>query len=99
MEKLAIITFMLCVLVFLLTVLDFAALHDIRRDYVSRFILDHLDMRLSGELPSWTGTPGEWRIVTASLSVRLIFLIPNMVVLAYVIRKSLKEKNVTRQIS
>ena len=77
------IALLLCVVVLLFTLLDFAALHDIKQDYVSKGILDYLNMTLLSDLPGWTATTGEWQVVTASFWLRLLFLILNTFVLGY----------------
>jgi hypothetical protein len=76
------------VLVIVLTILDFAALHDIRRDYVSPHVLEHLEIDIAGKLPHWTATEGEWRAISLSFLLRSIFLVLNIMVLAYIYRKA-----------
>ena len=80
-QILAVISLVLCVLVFLLTIGDFLALHDIGNDYVSKEILTYLDVSLSKELPEWTATKGEWRLVELSWIMRMGFLPVNAVTL------------------
>jgi len=74
------------ILIFFLTVFDFIALHDIKNDYVSRHILDSLNITLSGSLPFWTSTTIEWQIVTISFYSRLIFIIANIIIVVMFIR-------------
>ncbi|GEM_PF-1015641 len=81
------ITILLCAAVLLLTILDFAALHDIKHDYVSSFMLNHLKTKLSDDLPEWTEARGEWRLVSLSLYLRFLFLVLNMFVLVRFFRK------------
>ena len=60
MKKLHTITvfvLIFCVLVFVLTLLDFAALHDIKQDYVSKEILDYLN---DGFFQGTQVVPSEW---------------------------------------
>ena len=68
-------------LVFLLTILDFLALHDIQNDYVSSEALTHLQISTSAPLPAWTATQGEWQVVSVSLLVRILFLLANLLLL------------------
>ena len=75
-----VVAVVLCAFGFLLTVFDFLALHDIRNEYVSTRILNHLDITLSEELPEWTATRGEWDIVRISHLFRFAFYIFCMVV-------------------
>ena len=81
----AIFVLILCIFVFLLTLLDFAALHDIKQDYVSKKILNYLNLTLSDDLPDWTSTTGEWQIVKFSFYLRFIFFIVNIILLALII--------------
>ena len=82
-----IITLLFCGLILILTVLDFAALGDIKQDYVSEYILNDLKISLSEDLPNWTSTQGECYMVSLSLYLRFIFLILNMGLLAFFYRK------------
>ena len=80
------ITFVCCIIVILFTVLDFLCLHDIRRDYVSSYILEDQGVGQGTELPEWTETKGEWRILTLSYSLRVLFLIMIMILLLHYIK-------------
>ncbi len=80
-------TLVLGIFVLLLTILEFLALHDIKNEYVSAEILKHLQISLSNELPRWTSTTGEWRIVTISWLLRFIFLASTIVVLTLCCRQ------------
>lgn len=74
-KTIAVILMVLCVIGFLFTIADFLALHDIRNEYVSTGILNHLNITLSDDLPEWTATQGEWEIVRVSYLFRAIFFI------------------------
>ena len=65
----------LCVIGFLLTLCDFLALNDIKKEYVSTRILERLNITLSEDLPEWTSTKGEWIVVRISYFFRLFFFI------------------------
>ena len=80
LKILTLITILFCMFVFILTILDFAALHDIKQDYLSRHILNYLGINISNDLPDWTSTAGEWRVVTMSLYLRSLFFILNTTV-------------------
>ena len=82
-------------LVMVLTILDFAALHDIRQDYVSPHVLEHLEIDIAGDLPHWTATQGEWQAVSLSFLLRSIFLVLNIMVLAYIYRKTALDRGLT----
>jgi hypothetical protein len=74
-KKIVMIIVALCVIGFLLTLCDFLALHDIKKEYVSTRILERLNITLSEDLPEWTETKGEWRVVKISYFFRLFFFI------------------------
>jgi hypothetical protein len=86
---------LLCVLVFILTILDFAALHDIKRDYISQYILKYLEISPPRDLPNWTSTEGEWYIVSVSLYLRFLYFLLNMGILGYYYRKVISNKTGT----
>jgi hypothetical protein len=86
LRALARLTFVLCVLAFLLTIGDFLALHDISRDYVSSQVLRSLNTSLAENLPAWTGTGLEWTVVRVSFIFRAGFLLVNAVTLAFLAR-------------
>jgi hypothetical protein len=71
--------------VLVLTLGDFLALHDIRREYVSEEILNSLGVSLSAELPTWTATSGEWAMVELSYLTRFAFLIFNLITLSVLV--------------
>jgi hypothetical protein len=92
-----IVTFLFCLLVFILTILDFAALHDIKKDYVSKHILDYLEISPSKDLPDWTATKGEWSIVSVSLYLRFLFFILNIALLVCFYRKIISNKDINSE--
>jgi len=95
MKNLKIITtiaLILCILVFLLTITDFMALHDIRNDYVSKKAIEHFEIANSGDLPDWTNTPMEWQLVKFNFVSRFLFFIFNIVVFFLLIRKFRQQK-------
>ena len=65
----------LCIMAFLLTIFEFLALQDIHHEYVSTSVLEKLEITLSGDLPDWTSTKGEWGIVRISYLFRFAFFI------------------------
>jgi hypothetical protein len=82
MYWLAGVTLVATLVVVTLTLGDFLALHDIRNEYVSADILKSLGVNLSGDLPDWTATAGEWRLVQVSYLARAAFLILNAITLS-----------------
>jgi hypothetical protein len=62
-------------LALLLTISDYLALHDIWQDYLSPHIVEYLGIKFSKEIPGWTETRGEWRMVAVSLFSRFFFFI------------------------
>jgi hypothetical protein len=95
LKTITLITLLSCVLVFILTILDFAALHDIKQDYISRYILNYLKINISNDLPNWTSTEGEWHVVSLSLYLRFLFFILNISVLVYFYRYVISNKSRT----
>jgi hypothetical protein len=75
-------------LIFALTLIDFLALHDIGKDYLSSETLEVLG--ISTALPAWTATEGEWQILTISFVLRVLFLLSNIFLLWYLLRKEEK---------
>ncbi|MDF1548148.1 MAG: hypothetical protein P1P88_10030 [Bacteroidales bacterium] len=88
LKNITTIALILTVLVFLLTIADFLALHDIRNDYVSKKIITSI----SQTLPAYTNTSGEWQVVNISFISRFLFFIFNVGVLLLILRKSGKQK-------
>lgn len=81
----------LCFIGFLLTIFEFLALHDIHSEYVSTGILKRLNISLSGDLPDWTSTKGEWGIVRVSYFFRFVLFVFCVIVL-YKVAAGLKNK-------
>ena len=73
-----------------LSVVDFAALHDIRKDYVSQEVFKTLGIDLPEGLPSWTDTALEWAAVEASCAIRLVMILLNVVFLL-ILRKEVRQ--------
>ncbi len=86
-QKLLTASLIFCIIVLLMTLIDMAAYHDIAKDYVSTSVLDSLDITLSGDLPDWTATKGEWDLVNVSWLSRILFFILNIVVLSRCLNK------------
>ena len=74
-KKIVAIIVVLCVIGFLLTLCDFLALHDIKKEYVSTSILERLNITLSEDLPEWTSTKGEWNVVRINYFFRVFFFL------------------------
>ena len=77
-------------LVFILTIGDFLALHDINKDYISIERLEALGVFTS--LPAWTATEGEWQIVMISFIARFLFLLLNILLLWTLLKKEKAEQ-------
>ncbi|MBU4331071.1 MAG: hypothetical protein ABIK95_10610 [Acidobacteriota bacterium] len=86
-QKIASVIKVLCVIGFLLTIFDFLALHDIFNEYVSLSILKSLNITLSGELPDWIATKGEWGIVRINYLFRFAFFIFCAVMMSILVSK------------
>lgn len=81
------LTLVLCILIFIISVFEILALHDIHADYVSSRALQYVGATLSKNLPTWTSTTGEWQIVKAGLLARFIFLMLSAAVLILCIKR------------
>lgn len=85
-KKLIYFSLLLSAIMFILTIGDFLALHDIYKDYVSTEILDYLNVTLDKELPAWTNTEGEWSLVTFGFISRFGLLVVNLIILGLSVR-------------
>ena len=68
-----------------LTFVDFLALADIHKDYISTEVLEYLQLDISKELPGWTSTELEWGWIRISLLIKttlIIFIIISLVKVA-----------------
>ncbi|MEN4013722.1 MAG: hypothetical protein AB1453_00535 [Chloroflexota bacterium] len=63
-----------------LSLLEYLALTDIQSDYVSRSVLEQINIP-AANLPAWSATPGEWQMVTAARLASLGFLLFNTLIL------------------
>ncbi len=79
------------ILVFLLTILDFLALHDIAKDYLSKEALDTAG--ITAFVPAWTATEGEWLVVQISFFVRVTFLLVNLIFLWVLLRSKISKED------
>ncbi len=61
-----------CFLFLVLTIGDFAMMHDIHYSYVSQSAFDHIDITLPTSLPEWTNTTGEWNSLYWSHFLKLL---------------------------
>ena len=98
LRLLATVTLITGLLVLVITVLDFLALTDISREYVSQSVLDGLNITLSSKLPEWTDTRGEWQVVAFSLYSRVGFLILNTITLWLCMRRFKHHEDVASQL-
>jgi hypothetical protein len=79
----------------LLTVLDYLALHDIYKDYVSAAVLSQLNIALPIELPAWTNTQLEWNAVTINYLVKTGVTVINLILIVMI--RNLVRKNDVKQ--
>jgi len=87
MKVVLLIAILLCVL----TILDYLALHDIYKDYVSKAVLISLNIVVPKELPAWTNTELEWSMVTINYIMKTLVTIINIILIVIVrnmVRKS-----------
>jgi hypothetical protein len=79
----------------LLTVLDYLALHDIYKDYVSAAVLSYLNIALPVQLPAWTNTQLEWNAVTINYLVKTTLTVINLILIVMI--RNLVRKNEVKQ--
>lgn len=77
----------LSLLLLSLTFVDFLALADIHKDYVSRNVLELLSTDISNELPDWTSAKFEWAWIRISLIVKTVIVIVVLVALVKAAKK------------
>jgi hypothetical protein len=83
-----------------LIVLDYLALHDIYKDFVSKAVLSSLNIALPKELPAWTNTELEWYMVTINYLLKTLLAIMNIILVVVVMKTVRKSdgKNLEQQI-
>ena len=79
--------FVLSLIMILLVVGDYLALHDIRSDYVSSGVLENFPDFDSGNIPDWAATRMEWIFVWISLFLKIIILPVILVALGKAVRR------------
>ena len=82
LRLLALCTLVLGVVVLGLTVVDWMALQDVYRDYVSQEVFAALGLPVPQGLPDWTATPAEWTLVRVRWFSTFGFLLLNTATLA-----------------
>jgi hypothetical protein len=82
---------LVAILLCMLTVLDYLALHDIHKDYVSQFVLNSLNVELSKPLPAWTNTELEWNIITINYLLKILMAVINIVLVVVVMKTVRKD--------
>ena len=87
MKNLLIASVAITTLLIFCTFDDFLSLHDIRADYVSKSVLNHLHVETSEPLPPWTDTRLEWTSVTISFALRSVLILSNLVILILLIKR------------
>ncbi len=83
----AIILIGIVIVLFVLLFLDFTALHDINKEYVSRSILESLSVKLSNEIPKWTENAREWKYLNFSILMKIVFYTILLALGVYIYRK------------
>ncbi len=77
----------LSLILVLLLIGDYLALHDIRQDYVSSDVLEAVRTDISNEIPQWASTKLEWTFVRVSLVLKMIIAPIIVIALAKTVRK------------
>jgi len=71
----------LWVLIILLQMVDFLALHDINNDYLSPALLAKLSLADADTIESWMSCQGEWKVIEYSFILKTLFSMINVVLL------------------
>jgi len=69
------------IIIVLLLLIDFLALHDIGKDYVSNYIIESFGGSFSKDLPEWTETRLEWITIGISHGLKTILTIFNIIMI------------------
>jgi len=77
----------LSLIMILLLIGDFLALHDIRQDYVSSEVIEAVHADSAGYLPEWASTKLEWTFVRVSLLLKIIISPIIVLALAKTVRR------------
>jgi hypothetical protein len=80
-------------------ILDYLALHDIYKDYVSQTVLGYLNIELPAQLPAWTDTALEWNAVTINYLIKTFIAVFNIILIVNIrniVQKS-ERKNLEQQ--
>jgi len=80
--------FALSLLMVLLLLGDFFALHDIGQDYVSPKVLEDIPTQISDEIPDWASTKMEWVFERVSFLLKLIITPVIIIALAKTVKQS-----------
>lgn len=70
-----------------LSVLDWAALHDIWWDYASETLVKRFSSSGVERWPEWTRAKGEWDLVMTNLYLRTALVLVNTVLLGLIVRQ------------
>ncbi len=87
MKKLLFASIAITIVLIVCTLDDFLSLHDIKADYVSKSVLNYLQVGTSASLPAWTDTPLEWTSVTISYALRSVLIVSNLAILLLLTRR------------
>ena len=79
--------FLLSIFVFVLILVDFLALSDISKDYVSISVLQSIQIDVSDKLPEWASANLEWTWIKISFVLKAVFMGLIVVALAKAVRK------------
>lgn len=80
------LAFLLSLLICSLIFVDFLALSDISKDYVSTKVLESIGVDLSDKLPDWSATELEWGFIKISLILKAVCMIVIVIALGKTIK-------------
>lgn len=76
------------VLILILTIADFLALHDIMREYVSPDIIAKIGITGGVKFPEFTQCVPEWTMASVSIYGRIALLIAAILIIVFTLRRN-----------
>ena len=80
-ERIAGILLLTSIIIGLMLLIDFLALHDISNDYVSNDIIDSFGGSFKEDLPEWAATRLEWIVVGISHGIKAVLTVFNIILI------------------
>lgn len=94
-DRLCKLAFVVMVVLLPLSLVDYAALHDIWWDYASETLVKRFSYSGVERWPEWTRAEGEWVLVRGSLIIRTSLIVLNLALLGTVLRRQRVDRRET----